>query len=79
MIKAYGYNGIPNAERKSCYDCYYCQAAISWWCVNEEASKARGTLIPGTTHCHFWKPIETNVPWHKRIFMLGVNLNAKKI
>ena len=43
-------------EKKSCYDCGHLESALSWWCVNEEAIKARGTSIPGCIHCPYWKP-----------------------
>ncbi len=43
-------------DRRSCYDCEHCKAVISLWCRSHEASKARGTKIPGVIHCPFWKP-----------------------
>lgn len=43
-------------EKKSCYDCGYLKSALSWWCGNKEAIKARGTSLPGCIHCPYWKP-----------------------
>jgi hypothetical protein len=54
-----GVNGVPDEKRKSCFDCNQCQGAVSWWCVNEQAAKARGTKIPGVVHCPHWEPIPT--------------------
>ncbi len=41
---------------RSCYNCASLTAALRWWCGNDEASKARGTKIPGCIHCPFWSP-----------------------
>ncbi len=43
-------------ERKGCYDCKHLTAALSWWCGNKNAIKARGTRIPGVIHCPYWDP-----------------------
>jgi hypothetical protein len=43
-------------KHKSCYDCGYLYARISWWCGNEKAIEARGTAIPGCEGCPYWKP-----------------------
>lgn len=48
--------GEAGAEKKECYDCKHCQAAISWWCYNKEAINWRGTRIPGTSNCKYWEP-----------------------
>ena len=44
----------PTGKRE-CYDCKHLQAYVSWWCTNEEATKARGTNIPPTTNCPYWE------------------------
>lgn len=41
--------------RRSCYDCGWLKAYVSWWCTNPEARKARGSAIPGIYHCPYWK------------------------
>jgi hypothetical protein len=43
-------------EKRSCYDCDHIVGYVSWWCGSEEATKARGTKIPGCIHCPYWKP-----------------------
>lgn len=51
--------GTPDAIKKACYDCYHNQAAMSWWCRNEEAVEYRRTAIPNIYGCPFWKPVRT--------------------
>lgn len=58
-----GWDGKPTADkkespfdRKSCYDCAHLKGYVSWWCTNKDASKYRGTAIPGCIHCPFWNP-----------------------
>jgi len=46
----------PDAGRRCCADCCHLQAAVSWWCVSDEAVEARGTSIPGVRDCVFWQP-----------------------
>ncbi len=58
MIESIMTKGKPDADNKSCYDCTYCQAAVSWWCVNVEAVECRGTAIPGVIKCPFWKAVK---------------------
>ena len=41
------FKAISPFEKRSCYDCKYLKSALSWWCTNEDAKKARGTSIPG--------------------------------
>ena len=43
-------------DKRSCFDCAHLKSALSWWCTNPEAKKARGTSIPGCIKCHFWSP-----------------------
>lgn len=61
-------NFEPDAKRKNCYDCTHCKAAVSWWCVSEEARKARGTGIPGEVNCKFWEPCRQykDLSWWER-------------
>jgi len=60
MIKLVLNKGIThNHDRRDCGDCYYLQAAVSWWCKSKEAVKARKTNIPGETNCPYWKPCLT--------------------
>ena len=40
-------------------------AAISWWCVNDDAVKYRKSNFPGISGCSFWEPIEKAKWWHK--------------
>lgn len=64
--------GKHDLEEKGCYDCFYCQAEVSWWCTNQEAIKHRGTRIPGVTHCQWWKPctkLEDLNFWQRTFFM----------
>jgi hypothetical protein len=56
MIEAIIEAGEPDAEKKNCYDCRSCKAAVSWWCINKGAVKFRGTAIPGVNNCQFWEP-----------------------
>lgn len=42
-------------KEKCCYDCKYLKAKVSWWCVNKNAIKWRGTSIPGVKNCPFWE------------------------
>lgn len=44
--------------RRSCYDCGWLKAYVSWWCTNPEAKRVRGTAIPGVYHCPYWKADE---------------------
>lgn len=41
---------------RSCAHCGFLVAHINWWCSNNDASKVRGTKIPGVYHCPYWKP-----------------------
>ena len=59
MFQAVLVEGVPDEKRKSCYDCGFCLGALSWWCTNKEAIKARGTSFPGIIGCPYWKPTKT--------------------
>lgn len=56
--------GVPDANKKRCFDCIYCVGYISWWCENKEAIERRNTAIPGTSNCPQWAA----VPHGKRSF-----------
>ena len=43
-------------QNRNCAFCGWMKAAVSWWCSNEDAIKARHTSIPGIRHCPYWKP-----------------------
>lgn len=57
MMIGVGVNGVPDSNRKGCFDCSHCHVANSWWCVNKDAIRARRTRIPNTTNCPHWEPI----------------------
>lgn len=57
MFEAICRSGNPDEKRKSCFDCYHNQAAYSWWCVNKDAVKWRGSSIPGGIGCPFWRSV----------------------
>ena len=42
--------------KQSCGHCGHLLAAVTLWCGNEEAAKARGTRFPGICNCPYWKP-----------------------
>ena len=65
MIENRYTSGNPDSDKKSCVDCRHLKGAMRWWCMNEEARKERGTLIPGTINCDFWEPI---LPYKFNIF-----------
>lgn len=46
---------VPDAERRSCYDCYWCQAHVSWWCKNPKVHEKYNVRIPGYAKCEFWR------------------------
>ena len=41
--------------KKNCSNCIHLKGAISLWCTNENAKKARATSIPGVSNCPFWE------------------------
>lgn len=56
------FNAVSPFQKQSCADCGHLKQALSLWCGNEEAIKARGTRIPGVIKCHFWKPDWSQIP-----------------
>lgn len=56
----------PDKNVKCCSDCYWCQAALVFWCMNDEACKTRGTKIPGIKKCTYWSPIK-KATWLEKI------------
>lgn len=55
------FRSVSPFEKRSCFDCGHLKSAMSWWCINEEAKKARGTSLPGCIKCTFWKPDWNNI------------------
>ena len=49
--------GEPDVERRGCKDCRFLQGAVTLWCMNAEACKARGTATPGAIECDEWQPM----------------------
>lgn len=68
MYEMIGYGGKPDAERRACFDCTHCKAAISWWCMNKDAIAARMTRIPDASNCPHWAPIRTEFTRWERWF-----------
>lgn len=67
MIEAVLKDGkVPDAEKRSCYDCRHCKAAVSWWCQNKAAIEYRGTKIPGIINCNFWEPCRVELDLSKK-------------
>lgn len=50
------YKNISPFDKRSCYHCNDLKSALSHWCGNKEAIKARGTSIPGCVKCTYWTP-----------------------
>jgi hypothetical protein len=72
------WDAVPPEEKRSCHDCRYLTAAVSWWCGNQEAVKARGTSIPGVCLCPYWeaKPIlKPARSWWRKIFCRTNNVD----
>lgn len=49
------FDSIPLDEKRNCYDCDFRETYASHWCVNKEASLARGTHYAGIIKCPYWK------------------------
>lgn len=58
MKNTFKHGYVPDAEQKRCYDCGHMEAHVSWWCTNKDAVAFRGTAIPGSRGCSFWKPAD---------------------
>lgn len=43
--------------KRACEDCAFLAGAVSLWCTNGDAVRARRTNIPGTFGCQFWQPM----------------------
>ena len=54
MIEVIKKSKNEEVDEKSCYTCRYCQASVSWWCVNKDAIKLNQSKIPSGL-CGFWK------------------------
>lgn len=70
MVEFLVKNGIPDADKKRCYDCFYLRGAVTTWCINKKAKKFRGTTIPGVCDCQFWKAmrLKEEVSFFSRLF-----------
>ena len=81
MIEMIMTKGVPNPDEKSCSDCFYCQAAISWWCQNEEATKSRMSSIPGGAGCKYWKPCKlwSDLSWWERLWNNDIKITASEL
>lgn len=55
MYKLLIIKGEADSEAKRCYDCRFCQGALTWWCTNETAVEVRRTKIPGIKKCPYWE------------------------
>lgn len=80
IFKYYGDGERPDAEKKSCDDCYYLRGYVNLWCMNEEARKLRGTSIPGCSNCPHWKGIE-KFRWYDylNLNVIGVTIEREPI
>lgn len=60
----------PDIEKRSCFDCKHCKAAVSWWCYNQEAVIHRGTALPTAFQCKYWEPVRTfkETTWWERFW-----------
>ena len=70
MIEAILVNQEPDFEKRICYDCKHCKAAVSWWCTREDAIQSRKTKIPDAIKCKFWEPckMKKDLKWSDRLF-----------
>jgi len=70
MIEAIATSKIKNTDEKGCRTCCFCQAAVSWWCVNKDAIELNQTKIPDKIGCKFWKRMRSidNLTWIERTF-----------
>jgi len=78
--------GLPiDKEHRTCVsdergDCKHLKAYLSWWCVNEDAAKYRGTKFPGIYNCPFWesrgKGIQSPIPQKEMIKSIDVFLKS---
>lgn len=56
------FKAISPEVKRSCCDCGWLIAVLSWWCSNEKAIEVRRTRIPGCIKCPYWKPMYKTVP-----------------
>lgn len=82
MLQGLIVKGQADSEKRECYDCKHMQAAVSWWCVSEEAKEYRGTGLPSAEGCKFWEAADhiDNLPESplnplRKVF----SLNTKKV
>lgn len=53
-----------NDFKKDCRDCYFCQGALSWFCVNEKVKEEEKyhtwiSVYGYVKDCEHWKPCKT--------------------
>jgi hypothetical protein len=79
MYDAVLVKGTPDSEKRSCFDCQYCQGAISWWCTNDDAREERGTSIPGCIDCPHWEPCKTidELGFFEKYFGVYIKIEAE--
>ncbi len=72
--------GLPNKKVKGCYDCAYYKAAISWWCMNQDARIKYGGSAEGRICCDFWKPAKlwSSLSWWEKIINNDIKVEAIK-
>jgi hypothetical protein len=49
---------------KTTGDCAHLTSALSWWCINDDARKYRGTTIPNIYNCPFYEEREGIIKKH---------------
>lgn len=59
MVQQILRNGTHDHERRGCQDCLYRRAAVSWWCVNDEAAAYGLSKVLVYHNCPFWEPSRT--------------------
>lgn len=74
-MEAYMSSGSPDAKKRACYDCRFCRAAVTWWCMNKTARHRRQTGIPNAINCLDWEPVplKSEVSLLKRLTMIPID------
>lgn len=70
MTEAIVLSKSKKIDEKSCHNCRFCQAFVSWWCVNKEAIELKKTKIPDGAGCEFWKKMRSidDLTWVEKTF-----------
>lgn len=68
MVEAVMFDGEADQQRRSCFDCFHCRGAQSWWCRNGECITERDTVLADMIECRFWKPVRKweSLSWKER-------------